>query len=158
MTAANSAGPPDAAEPGHSGLPGPAGGRRYPPVGTLAVTALGLAVIGGIIMASYVPRRPPLGLPIALATVSVLALLAAGGLLVRLTEFAWDRFRLVFGWALLAYLISAGMIAFAFLKDHASGAPLAIVLVMLAVFALSVPVIIAFTAARYSSPPYSPPG
>jgi hypothetical protein len=155
VTAANGAVPSDAPQPGDDGLAGPVAGRRYPPIAPLALSALTLAVIGGIVMASYVPRRPPVGLPLALAIVSVLALVAAGGLLARLNEFAWERFRLVFGWALLAYIISAGMIAFAFVKDHASGAPLAIVLVMLAVFALDVPVIIAFTVARYSSPPYT---
>ena len=155
MTAASGAAPPDGARPGDEGMTVPAARRRYPPIAPLALTALGLAVIGGIVMASYVPRRPPLGLPLALAILSVLALVAASGLLMRLSEFAWERFRLVFGWALLAYVISAGMIAFAFLKDHATGAPLAIVLVMLAVFALDVPVIIAFTVARYSSAPYS---
>jgi len=61
----------------------------------------------------------------------------------------------VFRWALLAYAISAGMIGFAFIKDHIRGAPLAVVLAMLVVFALDVPLIIAFTVARYSSPPHS---
>jgi Tfp pilus assembly protein PilX len=47
------------------------------------------------------------------------------------------------------------MIAFAFVRDHTRGAPLAVVLVMLVIFALDVPLIIAFTVARFSSPPYS---
>jgi hypothetical protein len=55
-------------------------------------------------------------------------------------------------WALLAYVISAGMIGFAFIKDHIRGAPLALVLVMLVIYALDVPLVIAFTVARYSSP------
>jgi len=61
----------------------------------------------------------------------------------------------VFRWALLAYVISAGVIGFAFIYDHTRGAPLALVIVMLVIFALDVPLIIAFTAARYSSPPHS---
>jgi hypothetical protein len=52
-----------------------------------------------------------------------------------------------------AYSISAGMIAFAFIRDHTRGAPLALVLVMLVIYALDVPLIIAFTVARYASPP-----
>ena len=44
------------------------------------------------------------------------------------------------------------MIAFAFIKDHTRGAPLAVVLVMLVIYALDVPLVIAFTVARYSSP------
>src|SRR5690349_20248850 len=45
----------------------------------------------------------------------------------------------------------APMISFAFVKDHVRGAPLAVVVVMLVIFALDVPLIIAFTVARYSS-------
>jgi hypothetical protein len=79
-------------------------------------------------------------------------LLAGCWLTARLRPFDWDRFFLVFRWALLAYVISAGVIAFAFIKDHTRGAPLAVVLVMLVIYALDVPLIIAFTVARYSSP------
>ncbi len=49
----------------------------------------------------------------------------------------------------------SGGFGFAFVRDHTRGAPLALVVVMLVIFALDVPVIIAFTVARYSSPPYS---
>ena len=94
-------------------------------------------------------------MPLALAAVSAALLLASVFLLSRLDEFAWPRFVVVFRWALLAYVISAGMIGFAFIYDHTRGAPLALVLVMLVIFALDVPLIIAFTVARYSSPPHS---
>ena len=133
----------------------PAAVRRFPPVAELAIGSLTLIVIGGILMASYVPRRPPLGVPGVLTLVSAALLLASAFLVSRLRQFAWPRFFVVFRWALLAYVISAGMIGFAFIRDHARGAPLALVLVMLVIFALDVPLIIAFTAARYSSPPYS---
>lgn len=126
--------------------------RRFPPVAGLTTVSLGLVVIGGILMASYAPRRPPLGVPVAIAAVSAALLLAGGYLTSRLRPFAWDRFFLVFWWALLAYVISAGVIGFAFVKDHVRGAPLAVVVVMLVIYALDVPLIIAFTVARYSSP------
>ncbi len=124
-----------------------------PPVAQLAIVSLALVVIGGILMASYVPRRPPLAVPTALTVVSAALLLSGGYLASRLRPFAWDRFFLVFRWALLAYVISAGMIGFAFVRDHTRGAPLAVVLVMLVIFALDVPLIIAFTVARYAAPP-----
>ena len=133
----------------------PAAGRRLPPVAELGIGSLALVVIGGILLASYVPRRPPLAVPGALAAVSGALLVAGVFLLARLEQFAWPRFFVVFRWALLAYVISAGMIGFAFVRDHTRGAPLALVLVMLVIFALDVPLIIAFTVARYSSPPYS---
>ena len=47
------------------------------------------------------------------------------------------------------------MIGFAFVRDHTRGTPLALVIVMLVIFALDVPLVIAFTVARYSSPPHS---
>jgi len=133
----------------------PAVGRRFPPVAELAIVSLALVVVGGILMASYVPRRPPLGVPAVLTVISAALLLTTVFLLSRLQQFAWNRFFFVFRWALLAYVISAGMIGFAFIYDHTRGAPLALVLVMLVIFALDVPLIIAFTVARYSSLPYS---
>jgi len=129
--------------------------RRLPPIAQLTVCSLALVVIGGILMASYVPRQPPLAVPAALAAVSAVLALTSGFLLSRLEQFAWPRFFLAFRWALLAYIISAGMIGFAFVRDHTRGAPLALVIVMLVIFALDVPVVIAFTVARYSSPPYA---
>jgi len=129
--------------------------RRFPPVAVLATVALGLVVIGGILMASYAPRRPPLTLPIIVLTAAVALLVVDVVLLFRLRDFAWDRFWLVFRWALLAYAISAGMIEFAFVRDHTRGAPLVVVTAMLIVFAVSVPLIIAFTVARYASQPSS---
>jgi hypothetical protein len=130
--------------------------RRLPPVAPLTVGSLALVVIGGILMASSVPRQPSLAAPAALTAVSAALVLVSAFLLSRLKEFAWPRFFLAFRWALLAYVISAGMIGFAFVRDHTRGTPLALVIVMLVIFALDVPMVIAFTVARYSSPPYSP--
>ncbi len=131
-------------------------GRRFPPVAGLATGSLALAVVGGILLASYAPGRPPLGIPAALAAGGTALVVAAVVLLARLRPFAWRRFFLVFRWALLAYVISAGMIGFAFIRDHTRGAPLVLVAVLLLIYALDVPLIIAFTVARYSSPPHAP--
>ena len=130
--------------------------RRLPPVAELATVSLALVVVGGVLMASYVPRRPPLGVPSALAVLSAALVLTSVFLLARLRRFAWDRFFLVFRWGLLAYAISAGMIAFAFIRDHTRGAPLALVLGMLVIFALDVPLIMGFTVARYAAPSEGP--
>jgi hypothetical protein len=126
--------------------------RRFPPVAQIAVASLALVVIGGIVMASYVPRRPALGLPIALLATSGLLLIADVIVLARLRNFAWGTFFLVARWALLAYIISAGMIEFAFLRNHTRGAPLTVVTMMLVIFAVDVPLIIAYTVARYATP------
>jgi hypothetical protein len=134
---------------------GTAAERRFPPVAELTIVSLTMVVVGGILMASYVPRRPPLGLPTALACIGLALVLTSLFLLSRLRDFAWERFFVVFRWALLAYIISAAMIGFAFVRDHTRGGPLALVVAMLVIFAVDVPLIIAFTVARYSSPPHS---
>jgi hypothetical protein len=127
-------------------------GRRFPPVAQIAVASLALVVIGGIVMASYVPRRPALGLPIALLAASGVLLSVAVIMLARLRDFAWATFFVVARWALLAYVVSAGMIEFAFVRNHTRGAPLTVVTMMLVIFAVDVPLIIAYTVARYATP------
>ena len=124
--------------------------RPFPPVAWLSTAALAMVVAGGVVMASYAPRRPPLALPTALMVASVLSLAAAWIALSRHHPFAWGTFRRVFRWALLAYVISAGMIEFAFVRDHTRGAPLLVVSCLLVVFATSVPTTIAVTTARYA--------
>jgi hypothetical protein len=128
-----------------------ASSRRFPPVAELSVASLALVLIGGIFMASYFPRRPPLGLPIALVIASAVLMVVNVVMLTRLREFAWDKFFLVGRWALAAYVVQAGMIEYAFVHNHASGAPLVLVTLMLVMFALTVPLIISFTVARYQS-------
>jgi hypothetical protein len=126
--------------------------RRFPPVAELITVSLAVTIVGGIVMASYVPRRPPLALPSALLAVSVVLTAAAVVQLARMRDFAWQAFRTVGQWALLFYIVAAGMIEFAFVKDHTRGAPLLVVSLMLVVFAVDVPLIIGVTVARYERP------
>jgi hypothetical protein len=95
-------------------------------------------------------RRAPLALAAGLLGLAVVLLLVVVAIFTRLKDFAWSTFALVFKWALLAYVIEAGMIEFSFIRDHTSGASLVIVLGMLVVFEVSVPTTIAFTAARFA--------
>jgi len=81
-------------------------------------------------------------------------LLIVGLLMIaRVAGFSWDTWVRVGRWALLAYVIAAGMIEFAFVRNHTRGAPLAVVTGMLVVFALDVPFLIATTVARYEDSP-----
>jgi hypothetical protein len=123
----------------------------FPPAAELATVSLALVVVGGVFMAAYFPTPPPLALPIVLVVISALLLGGAIALLVRRRGFAWATFSVVVRWALVAYVISAGMIEFSFLRNHASGAPLLVVSLMLVLFAVDVPLIIAVTVARYQS-------
>jgi hypothetical protein len=125
--------------------------RQLPPAAEMAVASLALVVIGGIYMASYVPRRPPLGIPIILLVASGILIAVNIVTLSRLRGFAWGTFFLVGRWALAAYVVSAGMIEYAFVRDHTRGGPLIVVTLMLIVFAVDVPLIISFTVARYQT-------
>ncbi len=124
--------------------------RRFPPVAVLSTVALALVVVGGIVMASYAPRRPPLAIPTVMLVAAALVLASAWAVLARHRPFAWGAFRRVFKWALLAYVISSGMIEFAFVRDHTRGAALVVLTGMLVIFATSVPTTIAVTTARYA--------
>lgn len=123
--------------------------RSFPKAIEAAVLSLACVVVGGVWLGSHAPRRPPLALPTVLLIVSVVLLIAGATMVARVTWFSWNTFVRVGRWALLAYVISAGMIEYAFVRNHTRGAPLAVVTGMLVVFALDVPFIIATTVARY---------
>ena len=133
---------------------GPAGvgaEQRFAPIAELAGAALVLIVVGGIYMASYAPRRPPLTVPICLAAASGALLAVNVVLLLRSRGLAWDKFFLVGRWTLLSYVIAAALIEFAFVKDHTRGGALVVLTAMLALFAVNVPLIVAFTVARFQA-------
>ncbi len=125
--------------------------RRYPPFAQLGMLSLALIVAGGIYLSSHIPQHVSLGPPIALLIASSVVLGVNLALLSRVPDFAWARFFQVGRWALLAYVFTAGMIEYAFLRDHLSGGPLVILTLSLVVYALQVPTLIGFTVARYDT-------
>ena len=125
--------------------------REYPPFTQLGMLSLGLIVIGGIYLSAHIPQHVPLGPAIALLVASTLVLITNLTLLRRVAGFAWPRFFQVAKWALLAYAFTAGMIEYAFLRNHLSGGPLVILTLSLIIYALQVPTLIAFTVARYET-------
>jgi len=124
--------------------------RRLPPVTELGMASLALIVIGGIYLSAHLPRHVPLGPAIVLLAAS--ALLLAGNMIAlsRVRDFAWDRFFEVGKWSLLAYAVIAGMIEYAFLRDHIRGGALVVLTLSLVVFAVHVPMLVGFTVARYA--------
>jgi hypothetical protein len=128
-------------------------GRRLPPVTPLALTALMLVVTGGIYLAAHLPRPAPLGPAVAALAAAVAMLLAAAAVLARVRDFAWRTFFMVGGWALAAYLVIAGMLEFVFVLDHTRGGLLVVLTLMLAVYAVNVPLLLAFSVARYQPGP-----
>ncbi len=126
--------------------------RPMPPVTELTALSLVLIVVGGIFIASHLPRHVPLTLPVVLLAVGTASTLTGVVLLARVPEFAWSRFLLVARWALLAYVIEAGMLEYVFVKDGTRGSQLVVLSLSLLVFAVDIPMLIAFTAARYQRP------
>jgi hypothetical protein len=126
--------------------------RKLPPVTAIAMTSLALIVIGGIYLASHLPEHVSLGAPIALLAASVLLLAGNLAALARVEGFAWQRFFDVAKWALLAYLLIAGMIEYTFLRNHLRGGALVVLTLSLLVFAVHVPTLIGFTVARFYEP------
>jgi hypothetical protein len=117
------------------------------------MTSLALIVAGGIYLSAHIPKHVPLTPAIVLLAGSVLLLATNLFLLSRVPDFPWDRFFDVAKWALLGYTIIAGMIEYAFLRNHLKGGALVVLTLSLVVFAIHVPVLIGFTVARFYNPP-----
>ncbi len=89
----------------------------------------------------------------ALAIAAGVVLVVNLVLLSRIASFAWEVFFRVVGWALLAYLVFAGILEFVFIYDHTPGRQLVLFSAMLALFAVDVPLLLAFSVARYQPVP-----
>lgn len=141
-----------------SGAPAPASpaDRRLPPVTATAMTSMALVIVSGIYLASHLPTRAPLGPSVGLLAASGAVFLAALVMVGRVRPFAWEVFFRVAGWALLAYLVIGGMLEFVFVFDHTRGSMLAVLSLSLVLFALNVPLLLAFTVARYQDAASSP--
>jgi hypothetical protein len=126
--------------------------RKYPPVTELAMASLALIVIGGIYLSSHLPKAVPLGPAIGLLIASAALFGVNVYLLTRVRDFAWERFFQVGRWSLLAYVIIAAMIEYAFVRNHVGGGALVVLTLSLAVFAVHVPTLVGFTVARYYDP------
>ncbi|HXR10681.1 MAG TPA: hypothetical protein VN770_00165 [Gaiellaceae bacterium] len=115
----------------------------------LGAASMSFVAAGVIVMASYLPKHAPLAAPIACLAFAAGLLVASAVLLSRVREFAFWRFFQVMRWGLLAYLVVAGMLEYTFLYDHTRGALLAIMTCMLLLFMVNVPLLMAFTVARF---------
>jgi hypothetical protein len=126
--------------------------RKLPPVTEIGAASM-IAIAGGVIFnASYLPKHAPFAGAVAFLIVAAALVVVNAIILTRITEFAWGRFRQVAGWSLLAYAIIAGMIEYAFVYDHVRGRQLVLLTLMLALFMINVPILIAFTVTRYARP------
>jgi uncharacterized membrane protein (DUF4010 family) len=84
--------------------------------------------------------------------------LVAAAMLARVRDFAWHTFFVVAGWTLAAYVVIAGMLEFVFVLDHTRGGLLVVLTLILAVFAVDVPLLLGFSVARYQPAPAAAAG
>ena len=123
--------------------------RKVPPVTGLWMLSLALIAGGVSYLAAYLPRHAPLGPAVGCLAAAAIVLAASVVVMARQRDFAWRRFFQVARWTLLAYIVIAGMIEYAFVYDHTRGAVLVVMTLMLVVFTLTPPVLLAFTVARF---------
>jgi len=134
------------------GAPASVAGRRLPPIAELLMGSMACVIAGGIFMASHLPQSAPLGPAVGLLAAGSVLLVAAAALVSRLRPFAWRTFRLVAGWAVVAYVVIAGLLEFTFVYDHTRGSLLLVLTLSLIVFALDIPLLLGFSVARYQDP------
>ena len=127
--------------------------RKMPPVTELGAVSMVAIASSVVYLAAYLPKKAPLGIAIALIAVAAALQLVNWTLISRIKPFAFDRFFQVAKWTLLAYVVIAGMIEFAFIYDKTRGVQLTLMTIALVLFVLNVPVLVAFTVARYQAVP-----
>jgi hypothetical protein len=126
--------------------------RRLPPVTEVAMLSLALIVAGGIYLSAHIPQHVPLTPAVVLLALSALLFVGNVVSLARVEDFPWPRFFAVAKWSLLAYVVIAGLIEYAFLRNHLRGGALVVLTLSLVVFAVHVPTLIGFTVARFDDP------
>jgi hypothetical protein len=122
---------------------------KRPPIVPLTVASMASIVTGGIYIAGHLPQQVPLAPAVALLILSLLLVGAAVVMLRGIEQFSWPTFRTVGRWALLAYIVIAGMLEYVFVVDGVRGSTLLLTSLMLAVYAVDIPLILAFSVARY---------
>ena len=123
--------------------------RPVVPVDRMALASLVVVVVAGIYIASQIPKQPPLGVVVPLLAAAGALLLASCAGLLHIKRFAWKPFLLVLRWVAVEYLVEAGMLEYVFAYDHVRGTMLVILTAGLFIFASDIPIIMAFTVARY---------
>jgi hypothetical protein len=145
MTTATDPYPPGLGEPDAEDLRQ----AELPPVMPIAIATLALVVSGGILVAAQYGRPAHLTAPTVLLGAALALLLANVVLLARIRAFAWPVFFRVLGWALLAYAVIAGILEYVFVYDHTPARLLALFTGMLLLFAVDVPLMLAYSVARW---------
>jgi hypothetical protein len=123
--------------------------RKLPPVTHLCVVSMALVIGAGVYMVSEIPSNPNYSIVFLLVGLSILIFVINAFLLVNVKTFNWKVFLQVIKWTLLAYCVISGVLIYIFVYDKMSGKSLDLLIASLVLFALNVPLNIAFTVARY---------
>ncbi len=126
--------------------------RRLPPIIELGSLGLLFSIAGVIYLASYVPGNPTLVPAIVLLCLAAATVALNVLVLSRIPSFAWWMFWQVWRWTMLAYAVIAGMLVYVFVYDEIPTGQLTLLVLTLAVFAVDIPVMLAFSVARYQRP------
>jgi drug/metabolite transporter (DMT)-like permease len=126
--------------------------RTLPPIAGTALASMVLVIVGTIYLASTIGRDPSLAIPVTLDVIAAVLFVAAAVIASRIDDFAWRIFFVVARWALLGYVVIAGMIAFVFVRDSTPTEQLTVMIAGLVLFVLDVTMILAFSVARYQPP------
>ena len=123
--------------------------KTLPPIIEIGCVAMVLCIAGVIYLTSYVPRTPSLGPAIGLVIAAGVVVLANAAILSRIPDFNWRVFWQVGRWTLVGYAVIAGMLMFTFIYDQLPTGQLALLVGTLAVFAVDIPIMLAFSVARF---------
>jgi hypothetical protein len=126
--------------------------RQLPPVIEAGCAGLALAIAGVIYLSAYIPGHPSLAPAIGLLAASAATVLGNVLVLSRIDQFAWWMFWKVWRWTMVAYAIIAGMLMYVFIFDQIPTGQLTLLVLTLAVFAVNIPTMLAFSVARFQPP------
>jgi hypothetical protein len=126
--------------------------RKLPPISEIAILVIALTVVGGVYMAAHLPKHFSLVFPIVDVVVCGALVAASVVLLAGTKGFAWRTFFLVVKWALVAYTVISGMLVYVFARDPTPAGPMTVLALMLVIWAVDIPMLLAFTVARYAEP------
>lgn len=123
--------------------------RKFPPIEQISLGILAFIVIGGVYLASHLPKAVSLTPTTTCTTLAGVLLLVNIFLVSRLKDFAWKTFFLVAKWSLAGYAVVAGMLEFIFIYDGTRGSVLVLLSSTLAIFALNLAILFGFMVARF---------
>ena len=123
--------------------------RQLPPIIEIGVVSMALCIVGVIYLVSYAPHTPSLAPAIGLVVAAAVVVLANVAVLARTPGFNWPLFWKVGWWTLVGYAVIAGMLMFTFIYDQLPAGQLSLLVGTLAVFAVDIPIMLAFSVARF---------